>query len=103
MNFFEFNDLTENGRSLIKNGADTLGVRPEHLKISLAGSSVVEGIPNLIEHLGEYAIVHCETLTGNQFIIKTTELDQISKGTLRGFCVESKVLLVLFVTEDKVV
>jgi ABC-type sugar transport system ATPase subunit len=89
MNFFELKDLTDNGRSLIRSGADTLGIRPEHLKISTADAAVVEGIPNLIEHLGEYAIVHCETLTGNQFIIKTTELDQISKGTLSGFCVEA--------------
>ena len=59
------------------------------MKIKPAGAAVVEGIPNLIEHLGEYAIVHCETSTGNQFIIKTTELDQISKGILSGFCVEA--------------
>ena len=65
-----------------------LGIRPEHLKISTAGDAVVEGIPNLIEHLGEYALVHCETSSGNQFIVKTTDLDKISKGTLSGFYVD---------------
>ena len=48
----------------------------------------LEGIPNLIEHLGEYALVHCETSSGNQFIVKTTDLDKISKGTLSGFYVD---------------
>ena len=89
MNFFELKDLTDNGRSLMKSGTDTLGIRPEHLQISTAGDAVVEGIPNLIEHLGEYALVHCETSSGNQFIVKTTDLDKISKGTLSGFCVEA--------------
>jgi len=88
MNFFELKDLTDNGRSLIRSGADILGIRPEHLKISTAGEAVVEGIPNLIEHLGEYALVHCETSSGNQFIVKTTDLDKISKGTLSGFYVD---------------
>ena len=88
MNFFELKDLTDNGRSLIRSGANTLGIRPEHLKISTAGDAVVEGIPNLIEHLGEYALVHCETSSGNQFIVKTTDLDKISKGTLSGFYVD---------------
>lgn len=88
MNFFELKDLTDNGRSLIRSGANTLGIRPEHLKISTAGAAVVEGIPNLIEHLGEYALVHCETSSGNQFIVKTTDLDKISKGTLSGFNVD---------------
>jgi multiple sugar transport system ATP-binding protein/alpha-glucoside transport system ATP-binding protein len=88
MNFFELKDLTDSGRSLMKSGTDTLGIRPEHLKISTAGDAVVEGIPNLIEHLGEYALVHCETSSGNQFIVKTTDLDKISKGTLSGFYVD---------------
>ena len=38
--------------------------------------------------LGEYALVHCETLSGNQFILKTTDLDKISKGILSGFYVD---------------
>ena len=88
MNFFELKDLTDNGRLLIRSGANTLGIRPEHLKISTAGDAVVERIPNLIEHLGEYALVHCETSSGNQFIVKTTDLDKISKGTLSGFYVD---------------
>ena len=89
MNFFELKDLTDNGRSLIRTGADTLGIRPEHLKISTAGAAVIEGTPNLIEHLGEYALVHCDTSSGHQFIVKTTDLDKISKGTLSGFFVDA--------------
>ena len=89
MNFFELKDLTDNGRSLIRTGADTLGIRPEHLKISTAGAAVIEGTPNLIEHLGEYALVHCDTSSGHQFIVKTTDLNKISKGTLSGFFVDA--------------
>ena len=47
--FFELKDVTDNGRSFARTGANTLGIRPEHLKISTAGDAVVEGIPNLIE------------------------------------------------------
>ena len=90
MNFFDSGDLTDAGRALIKSGADILGIRPEHFIVSDTGVSVVEGTPNLVEHLGEYALVHCESLVGTQFIVKTTDPEQIVKGSLIEFDVSAE-------------
>ena len=90
MNFFDSDDLTVAGRALIKSGADILGIRPEHFIVSDTGVSIVEGTPNLVEHLGEYALVHCESQVGRQFIVKTTDPEQIVKGSLIEFDVSAE-------------
>ena len=90
MNFFDSGDLTDAGRALIKSGADILGIRPEHFIVSDTGVSIVEGTPNLVEHLGEYALVHCESQVGRQFIVKTTDPEQIVKGSLIEFDVSAE-------------
>ena len=91
MNFFDPGDLTDAGRKLIKSGADILGVRPEHFIVVPTGSGVIEGTPNLVEHLGEYALVHCETIRGSQFIVKTTDPESIIKGSVMSFDVDPAV------------
>ena len=88
MNFFDPDDLTDAGRKLIKSGADILGVRPEHFIVVPTGSGVIQGTPNLVEHLGEYALVHCETIRGTQFIVKTTDPESITKGSVMSFDVD---------------
>ena len=90
MNFFDSGDLTDAGRALIKSGADILGIRPEHFIVSNTGVSIVKGTPNLVEHLGEYALVHCESQVGRQFIVKTTDPEQIVKGSLIEFDVSAE-------------
>ena len=91
MNFFDQGDLTDAGRTLIRSGADILGVRPEHFIVVPTGSGVIEGTPNLVEHLGEYALVHCETIRGSQFIVKTTDPENITKGSVMSFDVDPAV------------
>ena len=90
MNFFDSGDLTDTGRAFIKSGADILGIRPEHFIVSNTGVSIVKGTPNLVEHLGEYALVHCESQVGRQFIVKTTDPQQIVKGSLIEFDVSAE-------------
>ena len=88
MNFFDSDDLTDVGRALINSGADILGIRPEHFIVVQKGSGVIQGKPNLVEPLGEYALVHCETVRGSPFIVKTTDPENITKGSVMSFDVD---------------
>ena len=91
MNFFDSDDLTDAGRALINSRADILGIRPEHFIVVPTGSGVIQGKPNLVEPLGEYALVHCETVRGSPFIVKTTDPENIKKGSLMSFDVDPAV------------
>ena len=91
MNFFDSDDLTDSGRALINSRADILGIRPEHFIIVPTGSGVIQGKPNLVEPLGEYALVHCETVRGSPFIVKTTDPENIKKGSVMSFDVDPAV------------
>jgi len=91
MNFFAAEELMDSGRMMLQTGADVLGIRPEHFTLAASGAGVVQGTPTLIEHLGEYGLVHCETASGTQFIVKTTEPKQITKGTMTHFDVDQSV------------
>ena len=91
MNFFDSDDLTDEGRALINSGADILGIRPEHFFVVPTGSGIIKGKPNLIEPLGEYALVHCETVRGSPFIVKTTDPENITKGSVMSFDVDPAV------------
>jgi len=71
MNFFNQSDLMSNGGSLLGktlNADMQIGLRPEHLSVTDAGNAVVEGKLELVENLGEYALVHLKTATGVEFI-----------------------------------
>lgn len=50
---------------------EQVGLRPEHLVGADAASAVVEGRLELVENLGEYALVHLVTAAGVEFIAKT--------------------------------
>ena len=91
MNFFDSDDLTDAGRALINSRADILGIRPEHFIVVPTGSGVIQGKPNLVEPLGEYALVHCETVRGSPFIVKTTDPENIKKGSVMSFDVDPAV------------
>ena len=91
MNFFDSDDLTDAGRALINSRGDILGIRPEHFIVVPTGSGVIQGKPNLVEPLGEYALVHCETVRGSPFIVKTTDPENIKKGSVMSFDVDPAV------------
>ena len=81
MNFFTAGDLTEKGSALLSKEADTLGIRPEHLRPSAKKEALITATPDLIENLGEVALVHCKTEKGMEFIAKTTDLSAFQIGT----------------------
>lgn len=92
MNFFSSQDLAAGGSALL--GRDILagtevGLRPEHLFITdSSDNAVVEGSLELVENLGEYALVHLRTATGAEFIAKTEKPPQAAKGSTVSFAVK---------------
>lgn len=92
MNFFSASDLTPSGGNLL--GRDItanmhVGIRPEHLVVTDSGNSVVEGTLELIENLGEYALVHLLTATNVEFIAKTERPPTEPKGSTISFGIKS--------------
>jgi len=88
MNFFSVNDLAAGasaklGRDL---AADVqVGLRPEHLDVTDADNSVVQGTLELVENLGEYALVHLMTETKVEFIAKIEKPPEVPKGSMISF------------------
>lgn len=88
MNFFSASDLTANAKSLLGREitADMqIGMRPEHFITTDAANTVVEGRLELIENLGEYALVHLTTASNVEFIAKTEKPPEVPKGSTIGF------------------
>ncbi len=88
MNFFSAGDLSSNGTSLL--GRDItnnmqVGLRPEHLTMTDSANAVVEGTLELVENLGEYALVHLLTPTNVEFIAKTEKPPEAAKGSTVAF------------------
>lgn len=91
MNFFSAGDLTESaGTSLGRDVGDgvLVGLRPEHLVID-STHAVVQGTLELVENLGEYALVHLRTAAGTEFIAKTETPPQAAKGTVISFAAKA--------------
>lgn len=89
MNFFDKKDLTEKGAKAVASDNVVVGMRPEHLTPTAMKDASLVAIPDLIENLGEYALVHCKTESGVEFIAKTTDMDKFTKGTPIGLSCEA--------------
>jgi len=88
MNFFSADDLAPAATSLLgrKITADVqVGLRPEHLVAAEADNAVVSGTLELIENLGEYALVHLLTPSNVEFIAKTEKPPEVPKGSTLHF------------------
>lgn len=88
MNFFTARDLTPNASAMLGiQLTDNIeaGLRPEHLFITDPSNAVVEGSLELVENLGEYALVHLRTATNVEFIAKTERPPEVPKGTSVSF------------------
>jgi len=88
MNFFAAEDLTPAAGTLLNcetTSATQIGMRPEHLKLTDSSNAVVEGTLELIENLGEYALVHLLTASKKEFIAKTEKPPTAQKGSVLSF------------------
>ncbi|MCE2518157.1 MAG: sn-glycerol-3-phosphate ABC transporter ATP-binding protein UgpC [Alphaproteobacteria bacterium] len=89
MNFFSAAELAKKGQALLKGDADRLGIRPEHMVVCPAKDALVTATPDLVENLGENALVHCKTESGVEFIVKTTDLSKFTGGKKIGLTASS--------------
>jgi len=83
MNFFTASDLSSTAGNLLGRelaGNMQIGLRPEHLNYADSGNAVVEGTLELVENLGEYALVHLRTPSNVEFIAKTEKPPAAAKG-----------------------
>ncbi len=88
MNFFSVNDLAAGASAKLGRdiAADVqVGLRPEHLDVTDADNSVVQGTLELVENLGEYALVHLMTETKVEFIAKIEKPPEVPKGSMISF------------------
>lgn len=95
MNFFSAADLTSNAmHSLGKEltGEMEVGFRPEHLTVTDQANSILEGTMELVENLGEYALVHLVTQTGVEFIAKIEKPPAVEKGSMVGFTIKPELV-----------
>ena len=73
MNFMAAETLAgDAGKSLgIAAGSGaTIGIRPEHFRTTTAAKALVSATLELVENLGEYALVHLLTEAGDEIIVK---------------------------------
>lgn len=88
MYFFTATDLTPTGPTQLNRDltADLqVGMRPEHLYMTDTANAIVEGKLELVENLGEYALVHLTTASNIEFIAKTEKPPEVPKGSTIGF------------------
>lgn len=95
MNFFSASDLpasapTAIGREISE--AIEVGFRPEHMVLTDSAHSAVDGKLELIENLGEYALVHLITPSGVEFIAKTEKPPQAEKGAILSFAIKPELV-----------
>ena len=91
MNFFAAQDLSANASNALGKELSTtqqVGLRPEHMEVTDAANAVVEGRLELVENLGEYALVHLISANGIEFIAKTEKPPEAAKGDTIGFTIK---------------
>ncbi len=91
MNFFTVGDIITGSSTLLgRNIANNMqvGLRPEHLTVTDSDNAVVEGRLELVENLGEYALVHLKTQSNVEFIAKTEKPPAVPKGSTVAFTIK---------------
>ena len=101
MNFFKAEDLTKKGQAMLKGDVDRLGIRPEHFTTTDVKSALVVATPDLVENLGENALVHCITEGGMEFIVKTTDLTKFKQSKKIGLTADKARVLSFNSTTQK--
>lgn len=88
MNFFKQTDLvTAANKRLMKPMSEKLkiGIRPENFIKCGTEAAIIQGRLDLVENLGEYALVHLVTETGVEFIAKMDSTPSVAKGAIMYF------------------
>ena len=95
MNFFDVADLAKNAQKQLSrpiDAAEQIGIRPEHLLPCTAADATVQGTLDLVENLGEYALVHMVTANGAEFIAKMEKPPSAQKGEVISLTVKPELV-----------
>ena len=84
MNFLNHYDLYFATAKALKidPGAGIVGIRPEHLKSTTAAKALISASLELVENLGEYALVHMVTQSGRELIVKMDKSPNAGAGEI---------------------
>ena len=84
MNFLDQADLATAAAKALKIDpkAGIVGIRPEHLKATTAAKALVSAPLELVENLGEYALVHMVTEGGQELIVKMDKPPKAEAGDM---------------------
>ncbi|MEY1557053.1 ABC transporter ATP-binding protein [Yoonia sp. R2331] len=91
MNFFGADELSASASTVLGRevaATEQVGFRPEHLTVGSESNAVIEGRMELIENLGEYALVHLISPAGTEFIAKTEKPPAGAKGSTIHFSIK---------------
>ncbi len=83
MNFFSSSDLAPAAPQLLRDldsQTTIIGVRPEHMQVCNENDALLKAKLELVEQLGEYALVHLATESGTEFIVKTDRAPSVGLG-----------------------
>ena len=82
MNFLDYSDLSSPTAKALKIDpeAGIVGIRPEHLKSTTAAKALISASLELVENLGEYALVHMVTAGGRELIVKMDKPPKAGAG-----------------------
>ena len=82
MNFLDHSDLSSPTAKALKIDpeAGIVGIRPEHLKSTTAAKALISASLELVENLGEYALVHMVTAGGRELIVKMDKPPRAGAG-----------------------
>ena len=91
MNFFTTTNLSKNASKKLPAAAveANIGIRPEHLASSSEENAMLGGALDLVEQLGEYALVHLNTASGESFIAKMDKPPEVTKGAQMWFTADT--------------
>ena len=93
MNIFSNSEISKNAKkklpNLKKHNLD-LGIRPEHFEQCNIEDAMISGKLDLVENLGEYALIHLTSENGMEFIVKSNNSPKEKKGDFLHFTVSKE-------------
>ena len=91
MNFLNQEDLSAAAAKALKINpeAGIVGIRPEHLKATTEAKALVSAPMELVENLGEYALVHMVTEGGREMIVKMDKPPKANPGDMIHLTVDA--------------
>ena len=94
MNFFSPGVLLPTAPEGVRGlgGGNVVGVRPEHLRPCGEGEGLISGKLELVELLGEYALVHLLAEGGVELIVKMERPPSEAKGAMMNFSADESLV-----------